>query len=143
MKPKEKILGRISELITQADELKKQKYDSEDVDLWRKKVKKVLDRLGGETLINEYKRCIYVPFSVGDFDLRTNTFESSYSENERQDNFLEENLRIKNLLIVVKEDIELFGDEKTEKKAREIRRHFEAEAGIPGFIKAKWGAEEK
>ena len=123
---KNRILDRISELIDQADGVKKS-GESEEADLWRKRVKTLLERIGGDKLIREYNNCFPCVVFIGK------------SKEDNQRSFLDEISKIKNLLIAVKEDIEIFGDKETEKETKKIKRHFKAEVVVPLLGKAEWG----
>ncbi|MFH1788325.1 MAG: hypothetical protein ABH834_02975 [Candidatus Altiarchaeota archaeon] len=143
-----RIISRADKLISQGNELVEKKGDLDyefyvkEKDLWHKRVKTFLQRVCGETLIKEYEKCLHQPSIIGYLDLDTGNIKSPYSEQNTVEILSTEITTINNLLIAVREDIELFGDKDTDKQIKKIKKHFELEASIPGIAKAKWGAKE-
>jgi hypothetical protein len=133
---RDKIIKRFETLIEKGkglnDTSSKEQFNEED--LWKNQVETLILRIGGEKLLLRYHNGVLKPL------VPSSILHKVYgTEPEKFFSFIS----AINFLVAIKEDIELFGDDESEKESKKLRRHFEIEAGIPGVAKAKWGAEEK
>lgn len=152
-KGKEILIKRLERLISDVDKIKKLETYHPDIDLFEKRVITLLERLGNPKFIKEFEDCF--PEDVG-ISLRERLgYAAKETKRERlweygpitdeSDFFGRPNIVncIKNLLVGIKEDIELFEDKKVKKEVEKIKRKWEIEAGIPGIAKAKYAKEKE
>ena len=97
----EKIIKKLDELIKEIPELKNKQYNSDEADLWKKRTKKLMERIGGEDLESKF-------IGAGAF-----AHSMHADEREIQEYYLKQLKSWNNFLIVLKEDMEMF-DEKDE-----------------------------
>lgn len=126
---KQKILKRLEELLSQIPGLKKENYDSELTDLWEERVKKLLERIGGEKLIKDFHHSGATAFNM------------YASERELQEYYLKRLSGYNNFLTALKEDLELF-DETDESTLTKLKHKFEVGANL-GIIKGKYSQERE
>ena len=127
---KQKILTRLSDLINQIPELKKVKYDSESVKLWEERVKKLLERIGGEKIIKDFNKISSFAMSM-----------FAKTDTEHEEIFLKRLTARNSFLVALKEDLELF-DESDEPELKKIKHKFELGADL-GIIKGKYSQERE
>jgi len=126
---KQKILTRLGDLIIQISDLMKERHDSQKADLWKKRVIKLLERMGGEKLVGKFH-------SAGAF-----SFTMYPSEGELQEYYLKQISAWHNFLITLKEDLELF-DDIDEPELSKIKHKFEIGANV-GILKGKYSQEKE
>jgi hypothetical protein len=126
---KQKIIKRLDELINQIPELRKEYHESEKIGLWQERVKKILERIGGESLVRKFN-------SAGAF-----AFHMNPSDAEKQEYYLKQINGWSNFLIALKEDLELF-DESDNEGLKKIKHKFEMGANL-GIVKGKYSQERE
>lgn len=152
LKGKEILIKRLERLISDADRIKELETRHSDIDLFEKRVITLLERLGNPKFIKEFEDCFpedvdisyrerlgYPPKETKRYRLREYgpaTDESAFFGRSDIVNC------IKNLLVSIKEDVELFEDKKVKKGIGKIKRKWAIEAGIPGVVKTKYEEEK-
>jgi len=126
---KSKIIKRLESLILEAEDLKKKRHDSGETDLWEKRCESLLQRIGGDKLIDNFIR------------LNAISFYPDMPEEEYQEGYLANLSNNINLLISIKEDLELF-DEDDEKDLKKIKHKIELGANI-GIFKGRYSQERE
>jgi len=126
---KNKILERLGNLIDQIEDLKKERHGSQCADLWKKRVEKLVERIGGDKLSGDF-------FSAGAF-----SFSMYAGEGELQEYYLKQMNAWHNFLVVIKEDLELF-DDIDEPELSKIKHKFEIGANV-GIFKGKYSQEKE
>jgi len=139
IKPKYKLQGKqVSSKVSGAippvfeeEYARMREQNTKNLGLWKQRVETLILRIGGEKLLARYNKVSTRKLS---------SLERILREDEEPIFDLEGAI---NFLTAIKEDVELFGDKESEKEAKRIKKHFEAEVGIPGVVKTKWGAKEE
>ena len=128
---KKKILTKLDELMAEAMSLKSDIKDHEDlrVRTWKIATEKLLERIGGEKLIRDFRSSTSFSFNVMDGDDERLEYKKKVLEGG------------KNFLKITKDDLELFEDS-DEKELKKIKHKFEAGIDI-GIVKGKYTHESE
>ena len=125
----EKIIKKLDELIKEIPELKNKQYNSDEADLWKKRTKKLMERIGGEDLESKF-------IGAGAF-----AHSMHADEREIQEYYLKQLKSWNNFLIVLKEDMEMF-DEKDEPTLTKVKHKFGLGLNT-GILKANYNQERE
>jgi len=128
---KEKIIKRLEELIEEGEQFKNTTIQAKDsnVDMWRMKCHKLLERIGGEKLNGEFN-------AAGAF-----SYNMRMSESERVQYRKRQIEGRTNFLKVTKDDLELF-DDNDEPELKRIKHKFEGGLDL-GILKGKYTQERE
>ena len=151
-KGKEILIKRLERLISDVDRIKKLEMYHSDIDLFEKRVITLLERLENPKFIKEFEDCFPQEDSIS---LReklsypakeTKRFKLwEYGPTTEESVFFGRSNPlncIKNLLVSIKEDVELFEDKKVKKGIEKIKRKLTIEVGIPSGVKIKHEKEK-